>query len=182
MKTIFPTAILLGGIGLAAIMWLTHAPASAQSDEERILGVILDQRQQEQERREQAAELMKAVLPAPASCDGLTTQVVFDICATEPDPGGAWPDWKQVAAPAEQACLLGTFHQTNAHAFTIRGETYEAAVPDNNRMGHFVTDLCTAALWTDGIDYGDTDKPLPSLIEGYYAHRATSRVTPAQDY
>jgi hypothetical protein len=49
-------------------------------------------------------------------------------------------------------------------------------------MGRFVSDLCSAALWTDGIDYGDTDKSLSDLIAGYYANRAESRVKPAQSY
>lgn len=49
-------------------------------------------------------------------------------------------------------------------------------------MGRFVSDLCTAAHWTDGIDYGDTDKPVSELIAGFYADRATSRVKPAQSY
>ncbi len=182
MKTILPLILLLGGLAIAAIVWYGNKQTSTQSDDARLMEAILDQQDQARQDADRASRLMAQILPAPATCEGLMTQAVFSLCEMEPDIGNDWPDWKDAASSGEQACLLDAFHQTNAHAYEIRGETYDGADPDNNRMGRFVSDLCTASLWTDGIDYGDGDKSLSDLIAGYYADRATSRVKPAQSY
>ena len=182
MKTLIPFILLICGLGLAAFVWYGDKHAAHQSDEERVLEAALEQQEQAREAQARAAALMSKALPAPASCDGLTTGAVFRLCEMEPDIGEDWPDLMATTSPAEQACLLDSFHQTNRHAYEIRSETYDGMDPDANRMGRFVSDLCTAALWTDGIDYGETDKSLSDLIAGYYAERATSRVKPAQSY
>ncbi|MEZ6000238.1 hypothetical protein [Hyphomonas sp.] len=182
MKTLVPFILVICGLGLAAFVWYGNKRASQVSDEQRVLDAVLEQQEAARAAQERASELMAEILPAPAACDGLTTGTVFSICEMEPYPGEDWPDWTAAASPAEQACLLDSFHQTNAHAYEIRSETYDGADPDANRMGRFVSDLCTAALWTDGIDYGDTDKSLSDLIAGYYTDRATSLVKPAQSY
>ena len=182
MKIILPLGLILGAVVIAATVWLGSQNTKTASDAELIQEAILEQRAQEQQRLEAAARLMTKVLPAPASCEGLTTQFVYDICATEPDDLVSWPDWTQIAGPAQQACILDAFHQTNAHAFEIRGEVYDPAAPDNTRVTRFISDLCSASLWTDGIDYGDADKAVSDLVAGYYADRADSRVKPGQSY
>ncbi len=182
MKTLVPFILLICGLGLAAFVWYGNKRASEVSDEQRVLDAVLEQQEAARAAQERANELMAQVLPAPAACDGLTTGTVFSLCEMEPDVGEDWPDLAAIASPQERACLMDTFHQTNAHAYEIRGESYDGADPDSNRLGRFTSDLCTAALWTDGIDYGDTDKPLSDLIAGYYANRAESRVKPAQSY
>ncbi|HAE29059.1 MULTISPECIES: hypothetical protein [Hyphomonas] len=182
MKTLIPFILLICGLGLAAFVWYGNKRASEKSDEERVLEAVLEQQEQARAAQARAESLMSDILAAPAACDGLTTGTVFRLCEMEPDVGEDWPDLMATTSPKERTCLLDSFHQTNRHAFEIRSETYDGVDPDTNRMGRFVSDLCTAALWTDGIDYGDTDKPLSDLIAGFYADRATSRVKPAQSY
>ncbi len=182
MKTLIPFILVICGLGLAAFVWYGNKRADRASDEQRVLDAVLAQQEEARAAQERANALMTQVLPAPAACDGLTTGVVFGLCELEPDPGEDWPDWTDAASPAEQACLLEAFHQTNRHAYEIRRESYDGAAPDANRMGRFVSDLCTAALWTDGIEIGATDKPLSDLIAGFYADRATSLVAPSQSY
>nr|WP_321359843.1 hypothetical protein [uncultured Hyphomonas sp.] len=182
MKTLIPFILLICGIGLAAFVWYGNKRASEKSDEERVLEAVLEQQEAARAAQERASTLMAEILPVPPACDGLTSVTVFSLCEMEPDAGEDWPDLADTSTPKERACLLDSFHQTNAHAYEIRGESYDGIDPDANRMGRFVSDLCTAALWTDGIDYGDTDKPLSNLIAGFYADRATSRVKPAQSY
>jgi len=182
MKTLVPFILLICGLGLAAFVWYGNKRASEVSDEQRVLDAVLEQQEAARAAQDRANKLMAEILPAPAACDGLTTGTVFSLCEMEPYAGEDWPDLAAIASPRERACLLDTFHQTNTHAYEIRGESYDGLDPDSNRLGSFASDLCAAALWTDGIDYGDTDKSLSDLITGYYANRAESRVKPAQSY
>jgi hypothetical protein len=182
MKTLIPFILLICGLGLAGFVWYGNKRAAEVSDEQRVLDAVLEQQEEARAAQERANTLMSQTLPVPAACDGLMTATVFSLCEMEPDVGEDWPDLAATSSPKERACLLDTFHQTNAHAYDIRGESYDGVDPDSNRMGRFVSDLCSAALWTDGIDYGDTDKSLSDLIAGYYANRAESRVKPAQSY
>lgn len=182
MKSVLPSILVTAVIVAAVIAWFANQRASQPSEAERVQEAMLDLQADERRKAERAEELMQMVLPAPESCDGLTTGFLFAICESEPDDFVSWPDWTQIANGAEQRCVLDSFHQTNAHAADIRGETYEPEPPENNRVTRFVSDLCTAALWTDGIDWGDKEASASDLVSGYYADRATSRVTPAQSY
>jgi hypothetical protein len=182
MNKIWPVALILGGVAIAAIIWFGMKSVNTKSDVELINEAILEMRDQEAQQREDAAMLMATVLPSPGSCAGVTTGIAFAICEGETEHGGPLPDWTAMTSSAEQACILDAFHQTNAHAFRIRGEDYDEAAPDDVRVKTFVADLCDAILWSDGIGWGDTDSPLTALIDAFYADRAESRVTPKRVY
>ena len=182
MNKIWPVVLILGGIAIAAIVWFGMKSVKTKSDTELLNDAIFEMQAQEEKQREEAATLMATVLPTPDSCAGVTTGIVFAICEGETVDGGPLPDWTAMASPAEQACILDAFHQTNAHAYRIRREDYDGAAPDDVRVKTFVIDLCEAILWSDGIGWGDTDSPLPALIDAFYADRAESRVTPKRPY
>ena len=131
---------------------------------------------------EQRARLSAMKLLAPEACAEITTGFLYAICETEPDPDKDWPDWTLLAGAPEQACVTAAFHQTNAHAAKINGAEYDGAEPDGNRIGWFVSDLCRASLFTESINYGDTDASAADLIAGFFADRSESRVKPSMDY
>ncbi len=182
MNKIWPVVLILGGVAIAAIVWLGMKSVNTKSDVELLHEAILEMQATEARQREEAVALMATVLPAPDSCAGVTTGIVFALCEGETEDGGPLPDWTMMASPAEQACILDTFHQTNEHAFTIRREAYDGAAPNDARLMAFVSDLCGAVLWSDGIGWGDTDSPLPALIDAFYVDRADSVVAPTQSY
>ena len=182
MKKLFPWILILGGAAIAAIVIWGNSTVSEKSDAQILQEASLELQEKEQDARESAEALMKKVLSAPESCAGLSTAVVFAISDTEPDEGSDWPDWTKIANEAEQACLIDAFNQTNAHAFAIRGEVYETEAPDFNRISRFISDVSRASLFTDGVNYGDQDASLDTLITGFYADRAESRVRPSQSY
>lgn len=182
MKKILPVILGLGGLAIAAIVWFGMKSVNTKSDVALLNETILEMQAEEARQREDAAMLMETVLPSPDSCAGVTTGIAFAICEGETEHGGPLPDWTAMASPAEQACILDAFHQTNAHAFRIRGEDYDRAAPDDVRVKTFVADLCDAILWSDGIGWGDTDSPMIALIDAFYANRAESRVAPKRTY
>ena len=182
MNKSLPLTLILGGTAIAVLSWYGYSALQKPSDEEILRAAMQQEAERQAAAAEEADRLRQTALPAPAACQGVTTGFIYAICETEPDPGRDWPDWTALANAAEQACLTETFHQTNTHALAIRREQYEATQPDANRMGRFASDLCGASLFTDGVDWGDTDKPASTLIEGFYADRAESRFAPEQDY
>jgi hypothetical protein len=143
---------------------------------------MFEMRKMEQEKKAARDQLRVKVLEAPQICMMATTKIVFDVVEGEPDPGGDWPDWTLNATPNERECIEEAFHQTNEHALKIRGEDYVRESLSINRSSRFISDVSRAALFTDGIDYGDSDASLYDLINGFYADRATSRFAPEQDY
>ena len=176
-KTIVIAMIVL--VWALAIFFYFQAKEQ-QRQSETVNQMMIDIRLQKKRDVETRRALYKEVLEAPASCEGLTTEFIYTTCDNEPDEG--WPEWKLYAADAEQACMLDTLHQTNAHAFAIQAKAYDAPEPSNASVANLIFDLCSASLFTDGIDYGDTDKPASKLIKGFYADRATSAVSPGHDY
>ena len=182
MNKIWPVVLILGGVAIVAFVWFGMKSVNTKSDTELLNDAIFEMQAQEEKQREEAATLMATVLPTPDSCAGVTTGIAFAICEGETEHGAPLPDWTAMASPGEQACILDAFHQTNAHAYRIRREDYDGAAPDDVRVKTFVIDLCEAILWSDGIGWGDTDSPLPALIDAFYADRAESRVTPKRPY
>ena len=174
MKNWLPWVLILGGAAIAAIVYWGSTEVSKKSDAEILQEAIMSQRAAEEAARQSAEELSQKLLPAPASCAGLVTSVVFAVCDTEPYPEEDWPDWTLIASADEQACLVDAFHQTNAHAYEVRGETYDEEAPTGNRMGWFISAVCGASLFTDGVDYGAADASLSDLIAGFHAERAES--------
>ena len=182
MKKIWPFVLILGGAAIAAIVWFGMKSVNTKPDVELLNEAILEMQAQEQQQRDGAAILMATALAAPDSCAGVTTGIAFAICEGKTEHGSPLPDWTAMTSPAEQACILDAFHQTNAHAFQIRGEDYDRSAPDDVRVKTFVVDLCDAILWSDGIGWGDTDSPLLDLIDAFYADRAESLVAPKRTY
>lgn len=182
MKKLFAFLLILGGFGTAAIVFIGNKAVNTKSDAEYLQEGLMAQQEAAEQAAQTRAELMKVVLSAPNSCEGLKAGIVFETIEGEPDPGADWPDWTAIATPAEKACLIEAFHITNAHAFKIQGKDYVRNEPSINRSSNFISDLGSATLFTDGIDYGENDGSLSLLINGYFADRATSRVTPGHDY
>ena len=180
MRTFF--FILFMALFIAGVSWYGYRHVNKPSDDEILRDAILDYQQDQRDQAARAGELSKKVLSAPASCEGLTTGFVYAYCETEPDPGEDWEDWRQMFNMAQGTCVMDAFHQTNAHAFEIQGKPYNPVDPGVNRVARFVSDLCGASLWTDGVDWGDEDASLTTLINGYYADRATSIFKPGHDY
>lgn len=181
MKKRLPIMLVLGGVAIAVIVGIGIKMTTTRSDAEIIRDSIHEQRALDARQADDAAVLMATILPVPESCAGLSTRFVFRICDGEPNAGNPWPDWTSVTAPEERACILGAFHQTNAHAHRIQGSRYDMAEPDNERVSAFVSGLCAAVLWADDMTWGD-DKPLGELIEAYYADRAESMIAPKRAY
>ncbi|WP_340691835.1 hypothetical protein [Hyphomonas sp.] len=181
MKKILPIALVLGGAAIALIVGVGIKMTNTRSDAEIILDTIHEERALDTRQADDAAVLTATILPTPESCIGLSTRFVFRICDGEPSAGNLWPDWTSVTAPEERTCILGAFHQTNAHAHRIQGSRYDMAEPDNERVSAFVSDLCAAVLWADHMRWGD-DKPLGELMDAYYADRAESMIAPKHSY
>ena len=182
MKRFLPIFLIVAGLAIAAITFYGNKTVNKKTDAEYITEGLLEQQAAQQAAAEEAAALATKKLPAPDNCEGLTTGFIYEICETEPYGEEDWPDWRLIANDAEQACVLSTFHQTNKHAAAINGETYDSADPNGNRVGLFLSDVCSASLFTDGIDYGDTDASASALISGFYAERSESRFKPGMDY
>ncbi len=182
MKSKLPYVLLIGGIVIAGISWWGYQTVSTPTDTEVLHQAILDQHQRDLQQAENAAALSAQVLTAPESCAGLTTAFIFNVCDLEPDPGNNWPDWRTIASPAEQTCIVDALEKTNAHAHAIQNVEHTPADPTTNQAGRFISDVCTASLFTDGVDYGDADASASALIGGFFADRATSAVTPGHDY
>lgn len=174
--------LLLGGIVIIAIVVWGRTSTTKKTDIDYLHEAMLEQQAAEAAKAENAAALSQKVLVAPDACDSVTTGFIFNQCEREPDIGDDWPDWTEIANADEQTCMLAAFHQTNAHALAIRGEPHEVTVPDTNRMGRFISDVCGASLFTDGVDWGDQNVVATLLLNGFYADRAQSRVMPSQDY
>jgi hypothetical protein len=181
MKRILPIGLVLGGAVIAVGMGIGIWIASARPDAGTMPGAAHAQMAMSMQHADEASWRIDTVLPTPEYCTGLSTRFVFRICDGEPLEGRPWPDWTHDTEPAEQACILGLFHQTNAHVYRIRQEQYVGLVPDNERVSAFVSDLCSAVTWADDMTRGD-DKPLPDLIHAFYADRAESMVTPKRSY
>lgn len=182
MRSWMAAILILGGIAIAGIAWWGYSTVSKPSDVAALQDAILDQQAREREQAETAAALSTEILAAPDSCVGLTTAFIFNICELEPDPGADWPDWTTIASTAEQVCMVDALEATNAHAHAIQNVEHTPTDPTANQMGRFVSDVCTASLFTDGVDYGDETASASVLIDGFFADRATSRVKPGQDY
>lgn len=182
MKSKLALVLLLGGAAIGGITWWGYSTVSKPSDVEILQQAIFEQQERERQQAATAAELSAQVLTAPESCAGLTTAFIYAICETEPDPGADWPDWTNIATPAEQGCMIDAVEKTNAHAHAIQNVEHTPTEPTPNRMGNFISDVCTASLFTDGVDWGDTDAPASRLINGFFADRATSIFAPGQDY
>ena len=182
MKNILGAVLILGGLAILAIIWFGVNATSQKSDEERLLEAMYELRAAEEKAQAERDVLRAQVLEAPEICKQATTKIIFDIVEGEPDPGADWPDWRVQANGIEMECIREAFHQTNAHALKIRGEDYVRETLPINRSSRFISDVARAALWTDGIDYGDEDASLYDLINGFYADRAESTFQPEQDY
>ncbi len=183
MKKFLGAVLILGGVAIIGVIVWGKMNTSKVSDEQRLIDAALDLRAAEAERVQTAAELSAIALEAPETCNGLTTGFVYDFCEMEPDPGVDWPIWTEVSSPETHACVLDAFHRTNEHAFKIQGgEPYVADTPEPQRVARFISDICSASLFTDGVDWGDQDADLTTLINGYYVDRSQSRVTPGHDY
>jgi hypothetical protein len=181
LQKILPIALILGGVVIAMTVGIGIKTVNSRSEAEIILDTIHEQRFSDAQQADDAAHLMAMILPTPESCAGLSTRFVFRICDGEPNEGRPWPDWKELLEPEEQTCILSAFHQTNAHAYRIRGEEYVGLVPRNERVSAFVSDLCSAVLWADHMSWGD-ERPLSELINAFYADRAESMATPKRSY
>jgi len=181
MKRIWPIGLVLGGAVIAVVAGLGIWTASARTGAAALRGADHAQRAMNLQPEDIADWRIDTVLPTPEYCTGLTTRFVFRICDGAPVEGLPWPDWMRDVEPAERACILGLFHQTNAHAYRLREETYVGLVPGNERVSAFVSDLCTAVVWADDMTWGE-DRPLPGLIHAFYADRAESMVTPKRSY
>ena len=182
MKRFLPIFLILAGIAIGAIVFIGNKSVNQKTDAEYITEGLLEQQAAQQAAAEEAAALATKKLPAPNNCEGLTTGFIYEICETEPYGEEDWPDWRVIANDAEQACVLSAFHQTNKHAAAINGESYEGEAPNGNRVGLFLSDICGASLFTDGIDYGDADASASVLIAGFYAERSESRFKPGMGY
>ena len=182
MSKKLPLILIVGGLLVGGITWLGYTTVNKKSSDQVLLESMAEMRANERNEAEKRRELMDMVLVAPASCEGLNTKFLFDYMEYEPDPGGDWPDWTNLASQAEQSCILDAFHQTNVHAFKIQGKDYKKAAPGTNRVANFMSDVSRASLFTDGVNYGDPDASLEMLVNGYYADRATSAVAPGHDY
>lgn len=182
MKNKMALLLVCGGVVIAGIAILGNSFVSKKSDAELIQEAIFEQNRIATEKRTSAAELSKKILQTPEACQGLTAKFIFDYGDLEPDDFVSWPDWTQTANPAEQDCIVAAFHKTNAHAFAIQGKEYAQGTPVNLSVANFISDIGSATLFTDGIDYGDPDASLFDLISGYFADRAESRVSPGHDY
>lgn len=181
MKSIWPIGLVLGGTVIAAVAGLGIWTASARTDAAAMPEAGHAQRAINLQPESTADWHIDTVLPTPEYCAGLTTRFVFRICDGAPLEGRPWPDWTRDTEPAERACILGLFHQTNVHAYRLREETYVGLVPGNERVSAFVSDLCSAVVWADDMTWGE-DRPLPGLIHAFYADRAESMVTPKRSY
>lgn len=183
MKSKLPLILILGGILIGAITWFGYQGVNKKSSEQILYEGIMEQRQAERDRLDEARRLASRPLTTPASCGGgVTTGFIFEICEGEPDPGADWPEWTEIATAEEQRCILDAFHQTNQLAFLIQDKEYSVETPSTNRVSNFISDLCTAALFTDGVDYGDSDAYAYYLVEGYYKDRSESAVAPGHEY
>ena len=182
MKRFLPMFLILAGIAIGAIAFFGNKTVNQKSDAEYIAEGLQAQRDAEADKAAAIARLSALKLPAPTECEGLTTGFIYEICETEPYGEEDWPDWRLIADAEQQACVLAAFHQTNRHAASINGEVHVSADPNGNRVGVFLADICGASLFTDGIDYGDTDASASDLIAGFYAERSESRVRPGMDY
>ena len=182
MKYVIGAVLLLGGLAILAIIGFGVSATSEKSEEEKLLDAMFELRAAEEQAQAEREVLRTTVLGAPEICKQATTRIVFDVVEGEPDPGEDWPDWRGLANGIELECIREAFHQTNEHALKIRGEDYAREPLTINRSSRFISDVARAALWTDGIDYGDADASLYDLVNGFYADRAESLFKPEQDY
>jgi hypothetical protein len=178
MNKALPAILIFGGIAIGAISWLGYQAANTKSQDQ----ILMEAMQAERQRQEDLIGLKKLVLTVPETCNKQTTGFIFAVCGQEPDAGKDWPDWTHQANSAEQTCMLDSFHVTNAHSRKLQGKDYTPETPPTNRISSFISDVCSASLFTDGINYGETDKPANILIKGYFVDRADSSVKPTFDY
>lgn len=174
--------LVIGGLAIAGIIWAGQNAVSKKSDAEWIQEGLMEQREAAERARVEALALSEKVLVAPESCAAAKTGVLYSFCDMEPYADKPWPSWADHADDAAQTCIKDAFHNTNAHAFAIQAKTYEISPIPNPRIANFISDLCSASLFTEGIDYGDRDKSVSDLINGFYADRAESSFAPRQDY
>ena len=182
MSKKLPIVLIVGGLVIGGLSWLGYQQMNKKSDDEILMDAAMDLMQQQRHAEEERSTLMTKVLSAPEECEGVKTAIVFQIIEGEPDIGKDWPDWTDFATPKERRCIMTAFHQTNEHAFRIQGKEYKRRKLDINRTSKFISEVATAALFTDGVSFGDEDSSLVTLIDGYFADRATSRTKPGYDY